>query len=96
MDIQPLHTKIDKSLQSSYGIIVLEEHVGFPSKESNLYCVGDDGQIVWYAEKPDPYTLFSRLRFNDDGVTIATYTINGHACDIDPRTGKILSETSIQ
>jgi hypothetical protein len=96
MDIQPLHTKIDKSLQSSYGTIVLEHHSGYPRGESNLYCVSQDGEIVWHAEKPDPYTLYSRVRFNDDGLTTSTYTINGHACDIDPGTGKILSQASIQ
>jgi hypothetical protein len=96
MDIQPLHTKIDKSLQSSYGTIVLEDHSGFPSGESNLYCVSQEGKIIWTAEKPDPYTLYSRIRFNDDGLTIATYTINSHACDLDPKTGKILSNTGIQ
>ena len=96
MEIQPLHTKVDKSLQSSYGIIVLEHHSGFPRGESNLYCVDADGKIVWQAEKPDPYTLYSRVRFNDDGMTISTYTINGHACDLDPKTGKILSDTSIK
>jgi hypothetical protein len=96
MDIQPLHTKIDKSLQSSYGTIVLEDHSGFPRGESNLYCVSADGEIVWRAEKPDPHTLYSRVRFNDDGLTISTYTINGHACELDPGTGKILSMSSIQ
>ena len=96
MDIQPHHTKIDKSLQSTYGIIILEDHSGFPRGESNLYCMNADGKIVWTAEKPDPYTLYSRVRFNDDGQTIATYTINGHACDLDPETGKILNDTSIK
>jgi hypothetical protein len=96
MDIQPLHTKIDKSLQSSHGTIVLEDHSGFPRGESNLYCVSANGEILWHAEKPDPYTLYSRMRFNDDGLTLSTYTIGGHACDLDPGTGKILSTTSIQ
>ncbi|HSM70240.1 MAG TPA: hypothetical protein VK851_01740 [Anaerolineales bacterium] len=95
MNIQPLHTKVDKSLQSSYGTIVLENHSGFPNEDSNLYCVGDDGKIVWHAEKPDPYTLYSRMMFNDDGLTVSTYTINGHACDLDPATGKIISTSSI-
>jgi hypothetical protein len=96
VDIQPLHTKIEKSIQSTYGTIVLEHYSGFPSGESNLYCVGMDGRIVWKAEKPDPYTLYSRVRFNDDGMTLSTYTINGHACDVDPQTGRILSKASIQ
>ncbi len=96
MDIQPLHTKIEKTIQVTDGTIVLEDHSGFPSGESNLYCVSAEGEIVWYAEKPDPYTLYSRMMFNDDGLTIATYTINSHACDLDPGTGKILSDASIR
>ena len=96
MDIQPLHTKIDKFIQSTYGTIILEDSMGYPRGESNLYCVSSDGKIVWHAEKPDPYTLYSRVRFNEDGMTLSTYTINGHACDLDPQTGKILSKTSIQ
>lgn len=96
MEIKPLHTKIEKSIQSSYGTIVLEHYSGFPHSESNLYCVAQNGEIVWKAEKPDAYTLYSKVRFNDDGMTLSTYTINGHACDIDLQTGKILSKTSIQ
>jgi hypothetical protein len=96
MDIQPLHTKIDKTIQSTYGTIVLEDPMNYPRGESNLYCVSADGKIVWYAEKPDPYTLYSRVRFNEDGMTLSTYTLSGHACDLETKSGKILSKTSIQ
>lgn len=96
MDAQPLHTKIEKTIQTSYGTIVLEHHSGFPTSESNLYCIAQDGKIVWHAEKPDPYTLYSRVRFSEDGMTLSTYTIGSHACDIDLQTGKILSKAVIQ
>ncbi|GAB4446162.1 MAG: hypothetical protein OHK0041_04650 [Anaerolineales bacterium] len=96
MDLQPLHTKIEKTIQTSYGTVVMEHYSGFPRGESNIYCVDPGGKILWFAEKPDPYTLYSRLRFNEDGWTLSTYTINGHACDLDMETGKILSKTSIQ
>jgi hypothetical protein len=96
MDIQPLHTKIDKSIQTTYGTVVMEDAMNFPRGESNLYCVASDGNISWKAEKPDPYTLYSRVRFNEDGLTLSTYTLSGHACDVDLKTGKILSKTSIQ
>jgi len=95
-NIQPLHTKVDKTVQTSYGTVVLEAPAGFPRGESNLYCVSAEGKIVWKAEKPDTYTLYSRVRFNEDGLTLATYTLSGHACDVDLKTGKILSKTSIQ
>jgi hypothetical protein len=96
MDIQPLHTKIEKIIQSTFGTIVLEDPSGFPIKECNLYCVGPDGKIVWMAEKPDAYTLYFRVRFNDDGSSLATYSTHNHACDLDLRTGKILDRTSMQ
>ena len=96
MDIQPLHTKIDKSVQTTFGTIVLENHVGYPRNESNLYCISADGKVIWHAEKPDPSTHYSRMRLGDDGSSISTYTLSGHACELDPKTGKILSKTSIQ
>ena len=96
MDIQPQHTKVDKSIQTMYGFVVLEDPNGFPRGESNLYCVSPNGKIVWKAEKPDPNTLYSRVRLNEDGATISTYTIGSHACELELGTGKIVSKTSIQ
>lgn len=96
MEIQPLHTKVEKSIQTLFGIVVLESTAGFPKSESNLYCSSVEGKVIWKAEKPDPYTLYSRLKLNEDGVTLSTYTLSGHACDLDLKTGKILSKTSIQ
>jgi len=95
MDPQPLHTKIDKTIQSAPGLIVLESHSGFPRIESNLYCLAPDGKIVWSAEKPDKSTLFSRVKLNEDGDTISAYTIGGHACELVLRTGKLISHTVI-
>jgi hypothetical protein len=96
MDLTPLHTKIDKFIQTIFGTVVLENPNGFPRTESNLYCVSADGKVAWMAEKPDPNTLYSRVRLNDDGATLSTYTLSGHACDLELGTGKILSKTSIQ
>jgi hypothetical protein len=96
MDIQPIHTKVEKIIQTLYGVIVLESTEGFPKNETNLYCISADGKIVWKAEKPDPYTLYSRVKLNEDGATISTYTLSGHACELELGTGKILSKTSIQ
>jgi hypothetical protein len=96
MEIQPLHTKVEKSIQTLFGLVVMESAAGFPKSESNLYCASGDGKIIWNAQKPDPYTLYSRVRLNEDGVTLSTYTLSGHACDLDLRTGKILSKTTIQ
>ena len=96
MDIEPLHTKIDKMIQLSSGVIVLENPSGFPYKESNLYLVEQNGNILWKAEKPDPSTFFSRVKLNEDGLTFSAYTVGGHACELDLKTGKLISFTSIQ
>jgi hypothetical protein len=96
MDNEPLHTKVEKSIQTVLGEIILESPDGFPRNESNLYLVSKEGGIVWKAEKPDPVTLFSRARLNEDGESLSTYTIGGHACDLDLRTGKLISQTKIQ
>ena len=96
MEVEPLYTAIDKTIQINTGIIVLENPNGFPRNESNLYLVGMKGEIIWKAEKPDTSTLFSRVKLNEDGETFSTYTLNGHACDLELRTGKLISQTSIK
>jgi hypothetical protein len=96
MEVTPLHTKVEKIIQLTVGVIVLEDPKGFPHKESNLYYVSLDGKILWHAEKPDAQTLYSRVRLDDDGQTLSTYTLSGHACELDLDTGKILSQTKIQ
>ena len=96
MEIQPLHTKVDKTIQVNAGVIVLESPSGFPRNESNLYLIGSDQKIIWKAEKPDGSTSFSRVKLNEDGETFSAYTVNGHACELELKTGKLISFTSIQ
>ena len=96
MDVNPLYTKIDKSIQVNAGVIVLENTNGFPRTETNLYLVGMDGKIIWKAEKPDPNTSFNRVKLNEDGDTFSAYTLNGHACEFDLRSGKLISFTSFR
>jgi len=96
MDIQPLHTRIDKIIQTRFGLVVLEAHYGFPYSDSNLYCLSSNDQVLWKAEKPDPNTLYSRVKLNEDGATLSTYTISGHACDLELKTGKLISQATIK
>lgn len=97
MDVQPLHTRIEKSIQTTYGVVVLEAAEGFPKAESNLYCLSANGKLLWQAEKPEPYTLYTRMKLNEENAaTLSTYTVSGHACELDLGTGQILSKTSIQ
>jgi hypothetical protein len=96
MEIKPLHTKVEKTIQTLHGTIVLESPNEFPRAECNLYCLSQDGESVWQAEKPEQFTLYTRVKLNEDGATISTYTLSGHACELELATGKILSKTSIQ
>ncbi len=96
MEIEPLHTKVEKIIQLTLGSVVLESPNGFPRRGSNLYYITLEGKVEWIAEKPAPDTLYSRVRLNDDGETLSTYTLSGHSCELDARTGKILSQTRIQ
>ncbi len=54
METNPLHTKVDKLIQTRRGTVVLESSNGFPRGESNLYCISTDEKVIWAAEKPDP------------------------------------------
>ncbi len=96
MDIQPLHTQIDKTIATRVGMIVLEAPNKFPYTESNLYCIAPNSKILWKAEKPDPGTLYSRVKLNEDGATLSAYTTGGHACDLELNTGKIVSQATIK
>jgi hypothetical protein len=96
MDIVPLHTTIDKTIQINAGVIVLENSHGFPRNDTNLYLVAQDGKIIWKAEKPDPNTFFTRVKLNEDGDTFSAYTLNSHACELDLKTGKLISFTNFR
>lgn len=96
MEIRPLHTKVYKDVQLTNGAIVLEDPSGFPRNECNLYCINSHEKIVWIAERPAPQSLFSRLKLNEDCETFSAYTVDGYACDLEIKTGKLLSKIKIQ
>jgi hypothetical protein len=83
-------------IQVNAGVIVLENPTGFPHNEANLYLVGLNGKIIWKAEKPDPNTFFTRVKLNDDGRTFSAYTLNGHACELDLKSGRLISFTTFR
>lgn len=95
IEIEPLHTKVLKTIQTMLGIVVLEEHHGFPFNETNLYCVGQDGKVVWKADKPEPAGLYNRVMLNPDGNTLSAYAITGQACEIDLTNGDLISQVKI-
>ncbi|MCX6058300.1 MAG: hypothetical protein NTW69_09130 [Chloroflexi bacterium] len=96
MEVNPLHTKIEKTIQVNAGLILMENSTGFPHNESNLYLIGLDGKIIWKAERPDPGTFFTRVKLNDDGRTFSAYTLNGHACELELKSGKLISFTTFR
>ena len=96
MDVVALYTQIDKTIEVNAGVIVMENPSGFPRNETNIYLVGRQGEIIWKAEKPDPYTYFSRVKLNEDGETFSAYTLGGHACELDLKTGKLISFISFR
>jgi len=95
-EIEPLHTQLQKTIQTIVGTIVLENPSGFPLNESNLYCVGQNGEMVWKAEKPEPTGLYNRVMLNTDGNTLSAYAITGQACEIELGSGNLLSQVIIK
>ena len=96
IEIEPLHTEVQKTIQTIVGIIVLENPSGFPFSESNLYCVNGKGETVWKAEKPEPTGLYNRAMLNMDGNSLSAYAVTGQACEIDLRNGHLLNQVKIQ
>lgn len=77
------------------GTVVLEEPAGFPLGESNLYCLGKNGEMVWKAGKPEPAGLYNRVMLNTDANTLSAYAITGQACEIDLLNGNLISQVKI-
>jgi hypothetical protein len=94
MDASPLFTAIEKTIQVADGLVVLENHNGFPFSESNLYLIDTRGEIAWKAEKPEARALFSKIKLNEDR-TLSTFTTHGYLCEIDLNTGKIISQSKL-
>ncbi len=91
-ELQPRYTKIEKIITVKDGIVILEDHVRCPLGKSNLYCVSDLGEAIWDAERPAPDAHFIRVKLDDDGVHLSAYTTGRHACELDIKTGKLLSQ----
>ena len=91
-EIEPRHTKIEKIIEVSSGKAILEDHNRFPLTESNLYFLSINGEMVWQAERPAPDAHYIRVRLNEDGRSLSAYTTGSHACEIDLKSGKLLSQ----
>jgi hypothetical protein len=95
-DEQPRHTRIQKVISVTAGKAILEDHTRHPLAESNLYFVAESGELVWQAERPTPKSLYIRVKLNQDGRTLSAYTTDSTACEIDIKSGKLLSQIAFQ
>ena len=86
------HTKVVKVISLRLGKIILEDHVRYPLGESNLYLVTEAGERIWDAERPAPDAHFTKVKLDEDGKLLSAYTTGRHACEIDLKTGKLLSQ----
>lgn len=91
-NMQPRHTKIEKVIALKSGSVILEDHVRYPLRESNLYFVSEDGELIWEAERPAPDAHFIRVKLDENGKQLSAYTTGRHACEIDLKTGKLISQ----
>ena len=96
MDVVALYTGIEKTIQINAGVIVLENPSRISTQRNQSVFDHQRGEIVWKAEKPEPGTCFSRVKLNEDGDTFSAYTLGGHACELELRTGKLISFTRFQ
>jgi hypothetical protein len=95
-DDQPRHTRIQKVISVPAGKAILEDHTRHPPGESNLYFVAENGELVWQAERPTSKSLYIRVKLNQDGRTLSAYTTDSTACEIDIKSGKLLSQIAFQ
>ena len=91
-EIEPRRTKIATIIEVSAGRAILEDYARFPLAESNLYFVSPSGEVLWEAERPAPDAHYIRVRLNEDGRSLSAYTTGRHACEIDLKSGKLLSQ----
>lgn len=90
--LKPRRTKIEKVIAVKGGLVVLEDHNRFPLKESNLYFITESGEPIWEAERPAPDTHYTKVRLDDGGKELSAYTTGRHACELELKTGKLLSQ----
>jgi hypothetical protein len=93
--MEPRHTPIEKMIETVVGKVVLETPASYPRDESNLYCASTEGKIIWFAERPEQGSHYIRVRFDDQGEKLLAYSTRGHACEVDFKTGKLLSQVSM-
>ena len=95
-ELAPRYTRIVTVIEVSAGRAILEDNARYPLGESNLYFVSLNGEILWQAERPAPDAHFIRVRLNEDGRSLSAYTTGRHACEIELKSGKLLSQIAFK
>jgi hypothetical protein len=95
IEFEPLHTQIQKTIQTMLGTVILEDASGYPTDESNLYYLDKTGNLLWQAEKPEPAGLYNRVMLNQEGNSLSAYTVTGRACEIDLLNGSLISQVKL-
>ena len=89
--MKPRHTEIVETVRTPVGLLVREDYYHYPASESNLYMVGTDGTVLWFAERASSDDCYANpIRMTDSG-TIKCASWKCFDCEIDPRTGKLLN-----
>ena len=91
-NMEARHTKIEKVISIKTGKVILEDYRKYPLNESNLYFLSEKGELIWYAERPSPDAHYIRAKLDLEGDKISAYTTGRHACEIDLKTGKLISQ----
>lgn len=90
MNIQPRHTKIVESISTPFGLLIREEHFGYPEAESNIYMVDEEGKVIWFAHRPmDNDAYANRIVWLDES-TIRCASWNGFTSDINLKNGTLI------
>jgi hypothetical protein len=95
-EAHPRHTRIQKVISVPAGKAILEDHTRYPVGESNLYFIAENGDLLWHAERPAPESLYIRVKLNQDGRTLSAYTTDSTACEIDIKSGRLLSQIAFK
>jgi len=89
MIIQPLHTEIVETLETSFGILVRESYDLYPEGVSNIYLVDAAGRLVWFAELAMLGDCFSNdiVQISDSQIVCSSW--KGYDCTINLSNGKL-------
>ena len=89
--MKPRHTEIVETVQTPIGLLVREDYYRYPASESNLYMLGADGTVMWFAERASSDDAYANsIRMTNNG-TIKCASWNCFDCEIDLQTGELLN-----